>query len=92
MSDYVPLKRKFFAFIALSALCATLSRADEKFVYPKAPTSDQVDDYFGTKVRDLYRPFEDVDAEATWKWAKIIEDQTDQWSFLVKNLGMKIPF
>ena len=24
--------------------------------------------------------------------AKIIEDQTDQWSFLVKNLGMKIPF
>jgi prolyl oligopeptidase len=23
---------------------------------------------------------------------KIIEDQTDQWSFLVKNLGMKIPF
>jgi prolyl oligopeptidase len=24
--------------------------------------------------------------------AKIIEDQTDQWSFLVKNLQMKIPF
>jgi prolyl oligopeptidase len=23
---------------------------------------------------------------------KIIEDVTDQWSFLVKNLGMKIPF
>ncbi len=24
--------------------------------------------------------------------SKIIEDQTDQWAFLVKNLGMKIPF
>jgi len=45
-----------------------LSGADEKLVYPQAPTSDQTDDYFGTKVADPYRPLEDADSEPTRKW------------------------
>ncbi len=36
--------------------------------YPKAHTVDQVDDYFGTTVRDPYRWMEDVDAPEVKEW------------------------
>ncbi len=36
--------------------------------YPKARVSDQVDDYFGTKVRDPYRWMEDVDSPEVKTW------------------------
>jgi prolyl oligopeptidase len=48
----------------------SFSNADqnERFVYPSAPKSHQVDDYFGGNVPDPYRPLEDADSEATRKW------------------------
>src|SRR4029077_551459 len=49
-------------------LAASFGFADEKITYPKAPTSDQTDDYFGTKVADPFRPLEDLDSPATRKW------------------------
>ena len=36
--------------------------------YPKAPRTDQVDDYHGTRVADPFRPLEDPDAPATRAW------------------------
>jgi len=36
--------------------------------YPKARVSDQVDDYFGTKVRDPYRWMENVDSPEVKTW------------------------
>ena len=36
--------------------------------YPPAPTSDQADDYHGTRVADPFRPLEDTDAPATRAW------------------------
>lgn len=45
-----------------------LALAASAMKYPKAPTSDTVDDYFGTKVADPYRPLEDPDAPATRRW------------------------
>ena len=36
--------------------------------YPKARASDQVDDYFGTEVRDPYRWMEDVDSAEVKTW------------------------
>ncbi|MGA3126004.1 MAG: prolyl oligopeptidase family serine peptidase [Candidatus Korobacteraceae bacterium] len=39
-----------------------------KFNYPVAPTSNQVDDYHGTKVADPYRPLEDPDSAPTRAW------------------------
>ena len=40
----------------------------ERFVYPPAPKSEQVDDYHGTKVADPYRDLENTGSEATKKW------------------------
>jgi prolyl oligopeptidase len=58
-----------FAISALASLLTTLLvAADQPFVYPQPPKSDQTDDYFGTKVADPYRPLENVDADATKKW------------------------
>ncbi len=54
-------------FVAFSVSPSAL-QAKEKFSYPKAPTSKQIDDYFGTKVPDPYRPLENPDAPATRKW------------------------
>jgi len=55
-------------FLALSGIFS-FSNADEneRFVYPQAK-SDQVNDYFGTKIADPYRPLEDAASEAARKW------------------------
>jgi prolyl oligopeptidase len=69
MPHCLPVKKKIFV-LALSAvlLAFTQPGAEEKLLYPKPPSSDQVDDYFGVKVRDPYRPLEDLDSEVTRKW------------------------
>jgi prolyl oligopeptidase len=36
--------------------------------YPTAPSSDQVDDYHGSRIADPYRPLEDSDAPETRAW------------------------
>jgi prolyl oligopeptidase len=59
-------------FLALFTLCplAILFAADSQttFKYPPAPTSNQVDDYHGTKVADPYRPLENPDSPESRKW------------------------
>src|SRR5436190_5850065 len=52
-------------FAGRSSLAA--AEAD-RIVYPPAPKSSQVDDYFGTKVSDPYRGLENVDSATTKKW------------------------
>jgi prolyl oligopeptidase len=42
----------------------------KKFIYPTAPTSNQVDDYHGTTVADPYRPLEDPDSAPTRAWVQ----------------------
>jgi prolyl oligopeptidase len=62
------MKRSLSIFAVALLLTTRLFAADEKFVYPPAPKSEQTDDYHGTKVADPYRDLENVDAEATKKW------------------------
>ncbi|HEV2805158.1 MAG TPA: prolyl oligopeptidase family serine peptidase [Chthoniobacterales bacterium] len=62
------MKRTFSILALLPLLAPLLLAADKPFVYPQPPKSEQVDDYFGTKVADPYRDLENVDAEATKKW------------------------
>jgi prolyl oligopeptidase len=60
---------RLLAFFLLSPL-AILFAADSQtsFKYPPAPTSNQVDDYFGTKVPDPYRLLENPDSPESRKW------------------------
>ncbi len=39
-----------------------------ELTYPDPPTTDQVDDYHGTRIADPYRPLEDSDAPETRTW------------------------
>src|SRR5437899_4917818 len=63
------MNRKFLALSTVPPL-AVLFAADSQrtFKYPLAPTSNQVDDYFGTKVPDPYRPLENPDSPESRKW------------------------
>src|SRR5438477_126963 len=63
------MNRTFLALFIVSPL-AVLFAVDSQptFKYPLAPTSNQVDDYFGTKVADPYRPLENPDAPESRTW------------------------
>lgn len=61
--------------LAVALLCTGSGSAQQngevkKFVYPAAPTSNQVDDYHGIKVADPYRPLEDPDSAPTRAWVE----------------------
>ena len=60
------MKRIIFATLLLFPV--EFSFAADKFQYPEAPKTDQVDDYHGTKVPDPYRPLENPDAPESRKW------------------------
>jgi prolyl oligopeptidase len=66
----------FMLLIALALLvfAMTLLAADgaptPTFIYPRAKTVDQVDDYHGTKVSDPYRGLEDTDSADTHAWVE----------------------
>lgn len=47
--------------------------------YPKAPTDDTVDEYFGIKVEDSYRPLENDTSAATLEWVKAENAVTQQY-------------
>ncbi len=51
-------------------LLACLAAASARLSYPSPPVDDTVDDYYGTKVPDPYRPLEDIDSPQTRTWVK----------------------
>jgi len=63
------MNRKFLAFFIVSPLAVIFAGDSQPaFKYPSAPASNQVDDYFGTKVPDPYRPLENPDSPESRKW------------------------
>lgn len=60
--------------LALAAVSMTMaipeSPAQERLVYPKAPSDATVDEYFGIKVADPYRPLENDTAAITQAWVE----------------------
>ena len=49
---------------------ALTAAAQSPLTYPTAPSDNTVDDYFGTKLADPYRPLENDTAAATLAWVK----------------------
>jgi len=67
--------RKRQSFILISILLISLlpfgcKGKQPSLTYPVTEKGDVVDDYFGTKVADPYRWFEDENSEATAKWVQ----------------------
>ena len=60
--------------VQLTCLCllilTTFNCASQKLKYPKTQKVNQVDNYFGTEVRDEYRWLEDDTSAATAKWVE----------------------
>lgn len=71
------------AFIAMAI--ATSVSASGKIVYPKAPSDNTVDEYFGMKVADPYRPLENDTAASTLEWVRAENKITNDYL-------SKIPF
>jgi prolyl oligopeptidase len=61
--------RCFSALLLFAAVAFAIAEdSSTQFKYPPAPTSDQIDDYSGTKVPDPYRPLENPDAPESRQW------------------------
>src|SRR3977135_2363520 len=58
----------FFLAASFASLRISTAAEGERFVYPQPPKSNQVDNYFGTKIPDPYRDLENADSEPTRKW------------------------
>ena len=56
--------------LAAAVTAASLAMNAQKLTYPAAPADNTVDDYFGHKVADPYRPLENDTAGATLDWVK----------------------
>ena len=63
------MKRSILAFsIFIPSAIFFAADLPSAFKYPAGPTSNQIDDYSGTKVPDPYRPLENPDAPESRKW------------------------
>ena len=65
---------RHFSFFTLLGLAVLLSACNgnktEKIVYPVTEKTNQVDDYFGTKVADPYRWLEEDTAQKVKQWVE----------------------
>ena len=65
--------------LAMFAMAANQA-AGQGLTYPTPPTDNTVDEYFGVKVADPYRPLEDDHSEATMQWVEAENQVTqDSW-------------
>lgn len=78
--------KRFFASLFILPLFAsaapdstTAPSAAKAFAYPAPEKSNQVDDYFGTKVADPYRGLENADSPATKQWIKAENKLTEKF-------------
>lgn len=65
--------------VVAAGLVAIAAFAAAKLRYPAAPRSAVVDDYFGTKVADPWRGFENLDSAATKKWVAAENALAQPW-------------
>lgn len=70
----------FFAFAIFSSISIMNAQNNKSgLVYPAAPADNTVDDYFGRKVADKFRPLENDTAAQTLDWVKAENVVTRQY-------------
>lgn len=77
---------KPLVYTIMTVVAGTFMACNNKSIeYPAAPQADVVDEYFGIKVDDRYRPLEDDTAAVTTEWIeaqrKVTEDYLSQIPF-----------
>ena len=72
-------------FLLMLAVFILGAQTTTKLDYPPAPKGDQVDDYHGTKIADVYRGLEEADLPATQKW--VAQENALTFSYLAKLPG-----
>ncbi len=65
---FMMIMNKIFLISVMAAVATLNMKAD--VVYPAAPSDNTVDEYFGVKVADPYRPLEDENSDATKAWVE----------------------
>ena len=66
--------------LAVLALIVTTVNMDAKKIkYPQAPREITIDEYFGIKVEDPYRPLENDTADVTLEWVKAENAVTNEY-------------
>jgi prolyl oligopeptidase len=62
--------KRLFVFLPILVLLSTGVSAQSRLAYPETRRSDQVDNYFGTKVADPYRWLENNDSKEVADWVE----------------------
>lgn len=73
------MNRKFIHAAAFLAVTVPMNMRSQDIAYPAAPKDGTVDDYFGIKVADPYRPLEDDTAAGTLEWVRAENEVTDTY-------------
>jgi prolyl oligopeptidase len=73
------IKTIVIIFCLLLALFCISCPGKTVLKYPVTKKADQVDDYFGTKVKDPYRWLEDINSSETGKWLELQEKIREQY-------------
>ena len=64
------MSKKLSVLAFLAIIVSTANMDAKKIKYPQAPQDGTIDEYFGIKVADPYRPLENDTAEVTLEWVK----------------------
>ena len=70
---------RFSIMTVTVATLASCSSRQQKLEYPQAPTDETVDEYFGIKVADPYRPLENDTAPETLEWVEAERQVTENY-------------
>src|ERR1035437_5391608 len=76
----INMKYLISLFVFIFILSFSLQAQNAKIKYPVAKKTDQIDDYFGTKISDPYRWLENTQSAETKEWIKAENKLTQYYS------------
>ncbi len=73
------MKKTKLIMVSALALTAAVGVSGQKITYPHAPKDNTVDEYFGEKVADPFRPLENDTSSVTAKWVDAENEVTNAY-------------